>query len=113
VIRAVLATVLVIALVPRRHEVIRIGAALNLAVIIVAWTVSSPVGSNASAEPAVRDPDHRRVRRVRAWLARAPSLSASSLSRRPCSTSLAWPACRLATARTTSRSWPPSIGRVR
>jgi len=47
VIRAVLATVLVIALVPRRHEVIRIGAALNLAVIVVAWTVSSPVGSNA------------------------------------------------------------------
>ncbi|HEY3717885.1 MAG TPA: hypothetical protein VGL39_25440 [Jatrophihabitantaceae bacterium] len=46
-IRAVLATVLVIALVPRRLGVVRIGAALNLAVIIAAWAVSSPVGSNA------------------------------------------------------------------
>jgi hypothetical protein len=46
-IRAVLASALVIALLPRRHNVIRIGAAVNLAVIVLSWAISSPVGSNA------------------------------------------------------------------
>ncbi len=46
-VRAVLASVLVIALLPRRHNVIRLGAAINLAVVIASWAVSSPIGSNA------------------------------------------------------------------
>jgi hypothetical protein len=46
-IRAVLASLLVIALLPRRHNLIRLGAAVNLAVVIASAIVSSPVGSNA------------------------------------------------------------------
>jgi hypothetical protein len=45
--RAVAASALVIVLLPQRHLIIKIGAALNLAVIIVADVVHSPVGSNA------------------------------------------------------------------
>jgi hypothetical protein len=45
--RAIAASALVIALLPMRHNVIRIGAVLNLAVVIVAAVVDSPIGSNA------------------------------------------------------------------
>jgi hypothetical protein len=47
IVRAVVASVLVIALLPMRHNVIKLGAALNLVVVIVAASVSSPIGSNA------------------------------------------------------------------
>ena len=46
-IRAILASLLVVALLPRRHNLIRLGALINLAFVIGAWAVSSPVGSNA------------------------------------------------------------------
>ncbi len=46
-IRAILASLLVIALLPRRHNLIRLGAAIDLAIVVVSWAVSSPVGSNA------------------------------------------------------------------
>ena len=46
-IRAVIASLLVIALLPRRHNAIRVGAAVNLAVVVVAWAAPSPIGSNA------------------------------------------------------------------
>jgi hypothetical protein len=45
--RAVTASLLVIILLPMRHNVIRLGAVLNLAVVIVAAVVDSPIGSNA------------------------------------------------------------------
>jgi hypothetical protein len=46
-IRAIIASLLVIALLPRRHNAIRVGAAVNLAIVIVSWAASSQVGSNA------------------------------------------------------------------
>lgn len=45
--RAIAASALVIVLLPMRHNVIRLGAVLNLAVVIVAAAVDSPIGSNA------------------------------------------------------------------
>jgi hypothetical protein len=45
--RAVTASVLVIVLLPMRHNVIRLGAVLNLAIVVVAAVVDSPIGSNA------------------------------------------------------------------
>jgi hypothetical protein len=46
-IRAIIASLLVIALLPQRHNAIRIGAAVNLAVVIISWAAPSPIGSNA------------------------------------------------------------------
>jgi len=45
--RAIAASALVIVLLPKRHLIIKIGAAVNLLIIIVAAAVDSPVGSNA------------------------------------------------------------------
>src|SRR5262249_28241839 len=45
--RAIAASALVIVLLPVRHNAIRLGAVLNLAVVIVAAVVDSPIGSNA------------------------------------------------------------------
>ncbi len=47
IVRAAVASALVIVLLPLRHNLIRLGAALNLVLVIVAAVVSSPVGSNA------------------------------------------------------------------
>lgn len=47
IIRACVASTLVIVLLPMRHSLIKIGAAINLLVVIVAAAISSPIGSNA------------------------------------------------------------------
>ena len=46
-IRAILASLVVIAVLPRRHNAIRLGAAVNLAIVAGSWAIASPVGSNA------------------------------------------------------------------
>lgn len=47
-LRAGLVSVLVVVVVPRRHRMIRIGAGLGVLLVIIAYAISTPVGSNAT-----------------------------------------------------------------
>lgn len=47
-LRALLATALVLALTPRRHRLLRTGVALALAMVMLAWLLPTPVGSNSA-----------------------------------------------------------------